>query len=55
VDYEDIRAAIKPALRHRVLLNFEGEAHGLTPDAYLEELGQLILDVPEHLRAEAGK
>lgn len=33
---EDVERALKPALRHRVLLNFEAEADGITPDQLLE-------------------
>ncbi|MCA8924173.1 MAG: MoxR family ATPase [Planctomycetes bacterium] len=33
VGFEDVRAVALPALRHRVLLNFEGEADGVDPDA----------------------
>ncbi len=33
---EDVERALKPAMRHRVLLNFEAEADGITPDALLE-------------------
>jgi MoxR-like ATPase len=32
----DVRAATLPALRHRILLNFEGEAEGVDPDRILE-------------------
>jgi MoxR-like ATPase len=32
----DIQALALPALRHRVLLNFEGQAEGLTTDAIIE-------------------
>ena len=35
---EDIRAAALPALRHRVLLNFEGEAEQINPDTIVSEL-----------------
>jgi MoxR-like ATPase len=35
---EDVRASALPALRHRVLLNFEGEAEGIKVDAVLEEI-----------------
>lgn len=35
---EDIKKAAKPALRHRVLLNFEAEAEGLTPDMFVEQV-----------------
>ena len=35
---DDIRAVAMPALRHRVMLNFEGDAEGLTPDAVVENI-----------------
>ena len=33
VSVEDLRAVALPALRHRIILNFEGEAEGVTADA----------------------
>ncbi len=33
VSTDDLRAVALPALRHRVILNFEGEAEGITADA----------------------
>ena len=33
VSVEDIRAAALPSLRHRIILNFEGEAEGITTEA----------------------
>jgi len=41
---EDIRAVALPALRHRVLLNFEGEAAGTDLDELLQDL---VDSVPE--------
>jgi len=38
VSCEDIRAMALPALRHRVLLNFEGEAEQVDPDTILREI-----------------
>jgi len=38
VSVEDIRAVALPALRHRVLLNFEGEAEQINPDVIVKEL-----------------
>jgi MoxR-like ATPase len=35
VAIDDIRAAALPALRHRVILNFEGEAEGVTSEAVI--------------------
>lgn len=41
--YEDVTAVALPALRHRMFLNFEGEANGIRPDRVimdiLDELG----------------
>jgi MoxR-like ATPase len=44
VSCEDIRAFMLPAMRHRVLLNFEGEADRIDPDVILTEI---MNDVPE--------
>ena len=41
---EDIRSAVYPALRHRILLNFEGEAEHVDTDVILKEI---LNDVPE--------
>ena len=38
VSVEDIRAVALPALRHRVIRNFEGEAEGITPDAIVRQV-----------------
>jgi len=38
VAIDDIRAAALPALRHRVILNFEGEAEGITPEFAVQRL-----------------
>src|SRR5215470_6041115 len=35
---DDVRAVSLPALRHRVLLNFEGEAEGMKTDQVLEDI-----------------
>ncbi|MFH0938044.1 MAG: MoxR family ATPase [Planctomycetota bacterium] len=42
VALEDIRYAVRPALRHRLILNFEGEAAGIQTDAILDELLKTI-------------
>jgi MoxR-like ATPase len=42
VSRDDVNAVAKPALRHRLILNFEGEAEGLRTDA-------LIAKVIDHL------
>ena len=38
VSVDDVRAVALPALRHRVLLNFEGEAEQVNPDTIVGEL-----------------
>src|SRR6186997_1285330 len=38
VSVEDVRAAALPALRHRVILNFEGEAEGITTEAVVRSI-----------------
>jgi MoxR-like ATPase len=47
VSIEDIKSVMTPALRHRVLLNFEAQAQGLTTD-------DLIQDMIATLPADAG-
>ncbi len=48
VSFEDIRRVYLPALRHRVILNFEAQAEGIDPD---EVLLKILEAVPE--KAEA--
>jgi MoxR-like ATPase len=38
VSIDDIRAVALPSLRHRVILNFEGEAEGITPEAVIRSI-----------------
>jgi MoxR-like ATPase len=38
VSVEDLRAVALPALRHRIILNFEGEAEGITADAIVRTI-----------------
>ena len=42
VSFEDIRRVYLPALRHRVILNFEAEAEGIDPDKVLTEILQKV-------------
>lgn len=44
VAFDDVRALAFPALRHRLILNFEAEAGGVTPD---EVIRILLEEVPE--------
>lgn len=43
VSFDDIEAAAAPALRHRILLNFEGEAEGVGPE---DLIGELLRETP---------
>lgn len=43
VSFEDIQAATLPALRHRLIPNFEAEAEGITTDHII---AQILRDVP---------
>ena len=47
VAFADLRAAALPALRHRVILNFEAQAEGITGD-------DAIRGILEHVREEAA-
>jgi len=49
---DDVRASALPALRHRVLLNFEGEAEGIKTDQVLESI---LKAIPETKGGSARK
>ena len=42
VAFDDIRAAAVPALRHRLILNFEAQAEGMTADTIVAEILQAV-------------
>jgi MoxR-like ATPase len=42
VAYKDIDAVAPSALRHRLLLNFEGQAEGITTDDVIRDLLQSV-------------
>jgi MoxR-like ATPase len=44
VAIDDIRRVAAPAMRHRIILNFEGEAEGVSTDAVISEI---LDDTPE--------
>jgi MoxR-like ATPase len=46
VSFEDVRRVFLPAMRHRVLLNFEAQAEGVDPD-------QVLLDILEKVPEKA--
>ena len=44
VAFDDLRRMSRPALRHRIILNFEGEAEGIDPDTIIDDV---LEHVPE--------
>jgi len=49
---DDVRGVVHPALRHRMLLNFEGEAEGIKTDQLIDAI---VKSVPEaKVGAEKG-
>ena len=44
VSFDDIRASSHAVLRHRILLNFEGEAEGVSTDSIVDEI---LAEIPE--------
>ncbi len=42
VSFEDIEAVAAPALRHRILLNFEGMAEGIAPDTVIRAVTESL-------------
>ena len=44
VSFEDVRGSVKPALRHRIIRNFEAEGEGKDPDLIIDEL---LAEVPD--------
>jgi MoxR-like ATPase len=51
VSFSDIKEVVIPAMRHRVILNFEGEAEGITTDMVLE---RVISDTPTALADDSA-
>jgi MoxR-like ATPase len=49
VSFQDVKDVATPAMRHRVILNFEGEAEGITTDMVLEKV---IRETPTTIEAE---
>jgi MoxR-like ATPase len=49
VSFNDIKQVAIPAMRHRVILNFEGEAEGITTDMVLEKV---IAQTPTTIESE---
>jgi MoxR-like ATPase len=49
VSFKDIKEVAIPAMRHRIILNFEGEAEGITTDMVLEKI---IAETPTQVEGE---
>jgi MoxR-like ATPase len=55
VSFDDVRQVAVPAMRHRIILNFEGEAEGITTDAVLEKvLAETPTDIGDELSSGRG-
>jgi MoxR-like ATPase len=52
VSFEDVKRVAKPALRHRLIRSFEGEAEGTTTDAVVDALLGSIGTRPASVEAE---
>jgi MoxR-like ATPase len=48
--FADVQAVARPALRHRILLNFEGEAEGITTERIVDDVLERIPEVPPESR-----
>ena len=56
VGLEDIQAVAFPALRHRIMMNFNAEAEGITPDQVIITLIETVPENPdEHERGKFSK
>ena len=52
--FEDVRQAVLPALRHRLLMSFEGVAEGATGDSILASVLAAVPELDEKLEREAS-
>ncbi|HEY3819754.1 MAG TPA: AAA family ATPase [Polyangiaceae bacterium] len=52
VSFEDVKRVAKPALRHRLIRSFEGEAEGTTTDAVIDALLASVGTRPASVEAE---
>ncbi len=51
---DDVRTALLPALRHRILLNFEGEAEGIKTDQVIDAILKAVPEGKAEKPAHAG-
>jgi len=45
--FEDVKSVCRQALRHRILLNFEGEAEGITSEQIIDDVRQRVPETTE--------
>jgi MoxR-like ATPase len=55
VAFEDLRRVVRPALRHRVIPNFEAEADGVSTDTILSKILGEVSEVGDGVAAVAGR
>jgi len=55
VAFQDIENVARPALRHRIIRSFEGEADGVSPDSVIDALLAAIPTRPANVDAERAK
>ena len=55
VAYDDIREAAIPAMRHRLILNFEAQAEGVTTDALIAPADAEVRGLDIVRAARAGR
>jgi MoxR-like ATPase len=55
VSFKDVKDVLLPAMRHRVILNFEGEAEGITTDMVLEKVANDTPTAIENTAVAAGR
>jgi MoxR-like ATPase len=42
VAFADLKLAALPALRHRIILNFEAQAEGISPDDIIRQIVEMV-------------
>jgi MoxR-like ATPase len=53
VSFEDVHKIYLPALRHRILLNFEAQAENIPPDAILQQIFKDVKEKPPEIGVPA--
>jgi MoxR-like ATPase len=54
VAFRDVRDAVLATMRHRIILNFEAEGEGVTPDDVLERVLEEVPETTSSVASEAG-